>query len=154
MRPNCFCAGAIALILICARNLFIGAFTNAGQLCFAMKRIYVHEKIYNAVLDAFVAFAKNVKVGNPVGDASVGVGPVQNKQQYDIVLCVISGLVVPSSSLRRPHLIRSTIEDCKKNGYKFAIGGEVNKEQKGYFVPITVVDNPPEDSQIVQRERA
>lgn len=49
-----------------------------------MKRIYVHEKIYDAVRDALVEFGKTIKVGDP-SDASTLVGPVQNANQYEKV---------------------------------------------------------------------
>ena len=57
-----------------------------------------------------------------------------------------------------PHLIidfivRTFFEDCHKNGYKFALGGEVAPKTKGYFFPITIIDNPPDQSKIVQEER-
>jgi acyl-CoA reductase-like NAD-dependent aldehyde dehydrogenase len=38
-------------------------------------------------------------------------------------------------------------------GYKFALGGKIAKEGKGYFLPLTIVDNPPDASKIVQEER-
>lgn len=49
--------------------------------------------------------------------------------------------------------VRSFFDDCDKNGYKFALGGEVVQSKKGYFLPITIIDNPPDMSKIVQEER-
>ena len=48
---------------------------------------------------------------------------------------------------------RTFFEDCRQNGYKFAHGGEVPTNTKGYFLPITIIDNPPDESKIVQEER-
>jgi aldehyde dehydrogenase (NAD+) len=44
------------------------------------------------------------------------------------------------------------IQDAKDKGYKFLLGGEAS-EAPGYFVHITVIDNPPENSRIVQEEQ-
>lgn len=49
-----------------------------------MKRIYIHEDVYDAVRDAFVAYAKKIKVGNPA-DPSILVGPLQNSNQHEKV---------------------------------------------------------------------
>jgi len=42
--------------------------------------------------------------------------------------------------------------DVKKNGYTVPVGGTIDESQPGNFVPITVVDNPPHDSRVVQEE--
>lgn len=47
----------------------------------ATKRLYVHEAIYQEMLDELVAYAKTVKVGNGL-EEGVQLGPVQNKLQY------------------------------------------------------------------------
>lgn len=47
----------------------------------------------------------------------------------------------------------SFFDDAHANGYKFALGGEVNPNPTdGLFVPISIVDNPPENSKIVREE--
>lgn len=49
---------------------------------------------------------------------------------------------------------RGLMADCKSNGYKIAFEGAVSDEGgKGYFIPITIVDNPPDDARIVREER-
>lgn len=67
-----------------AEGLFWGAFINNGQTCAAMKRLYVHDSIHDAVCDALVAYASNIKVGEGTSDDSV-LGPVQNRMQFDKV---------------------------------------------------------------------
>lgn len=67
------------------RRILMGITANAGQICFTMKRIYIHEKIYDAVRSELVELAKSsVKVGNPF-DTGVTMGPVHNKGQYNRV---------------------------------------------------------------------
>lgn len=57
------------------------SFLNSGQICMAIKRIYVHEKIYDEFRDAMVKFTKdNFKVG-PASEEGVFLGPLQNKAQ-------------------------------------------------------------------------
>jgi acyl-CoA reductase-like NAD-dependent aldehyde dehydrogenase len=114
-----------------APELFWAAFQNNAQFCNATKRLYVHEDVYDAFLAAFVAYAKTVKVGDGA-DPATQLGPIQNQPQYEKVL--------------------EFIQDCKANGYRFALGGEVDPNARGWFIPVTLVDNPPEDSRIVVEE--
>lgn len=111
-------------------QLFWGAFGNAGQICIATKRMYVHRDIYDAVAGALVEYARKVKVGNGA-DEGTDMGPVQNRIQFDRV----AGLIA----------------DARASGLTFLTGGDV-RDAKGYFIPITIVDNPPEDSRVVAEE--
>jgi acyl-CoA reductase-like NAD-dependent aldehyde dehydrogenase len=120
-----------------------------------MKRIFIHEKVYDAVRDALVEYAKKVKVGDPL-DPLNEIGPVQNRMQFETVLYVLICLFVPESLISRSihcDVARTFFDDCKKNGYKFALGGEVDQNRKGYFLPLTIIDNPPDISKIVREER-
>lgn len=114
-----------------AQDLFWAAFANSGQICIATKRMYIHEDIYDRVRDAIVAYARTVKVGDG-SEQGTQLGPLNNKQQYERVL----GL----------------IDDAKAQGHVFLTGGDA-PDTPGYFVPITILDNPPEDSRIVQEEQ-
>jgi acyl-CoA reductase-like NAD-dependent aldehyde dehydrogenase len=114
-----------------AQELFWAAFRNNGQICIATKRMYVHEDIYEPLKAAIVAYAKTVKVGDGA-DQGTHIGPINNKPQYDRVL--------------------DLIQDARDNGYQFLLGGGA-LEEPGYFIPITILDNPPESSRIVQEEQ-
>lgn len=115
-----------------AEQLFWSSFMNAGQVCIAAKRIYIHEDIYDELSAAIADFAKTVVVGDG-SEQGTGVGPIQNKKQYDRVLELIG--------------------DAKDNGYKFLTGGNEDPSGTGYYVPITILDNPPEDARIVAEEQ-
>jgi acyl-CoA reductase-like NAD-dependent aldehyde dehydrogenase len=91
----------------------------------------VHENVYDDVLNALIEYAKTVKVGNGA-ESETQLGPIQNGPQYMKVL--------------------EYIDDCKKHGFRFALGGEVNPQAPGWFIPVTLVDNPPEDSRVVAEE--
>jgi acyl-CoA reductase-like NAD-dependent aldehyde dehydrogenase len=57
-----------------------GVVYNNGQSCCAVERIYVHEKIYDSFVEAYVALAKNLRVGNPM-DPATEIGPLTRKEQ-------------------------------------------------------------------------
>jgi acyl-CoA reductase-like NAD-dependent aldehyde dehydrogenase len=112
-------------------TLFDAAFGNSGQWCIAVKRLYVHSSIHREFVDAFVAYAKTRTVGDGM-DPNTDLGPIQNRMQYGKLL--------------------DLFEDVRKNGYKVPLGGTIDRELSGNFVPVTIVDNPPEHSRIVQEE--
>ncbi|GGD60926.1 aldehyde dehydrogenase family protein [Croceicoccus mobilis] len=112
-------------------TLFWAAFGNSGQWCIASKRVYVHSSIHADFVKAFVEYAKSVKVGDGM-DPETGLGPIQNKMQYE--------------------KLQSLFDDVKANGYKVPLGGTIDTSLAGNFVPVTIVDNPPEDSRIVKEE--
>ena len=104
-----------------AEHIFWAAFRNAGQICIATKRFYIHEDIYDHVRDAIVNYSKTVRVGDG-SEQGTQVGPIQNRAQFNRVV--------------------DLIKDAREKGYVFACGGDV-PDQDGYFVPISVLDNPP-----------
>ncbi|KAL9567415.1 hypothetical protein ACKAV7_008365 [Fusarium commune] len=107
------------------------AFLNSGQICMLIKRIYVHESIYDKFRDAMVAFAKTIKVGDGF-EPDVLIGPLQNSMQYE-----------------KMKDLYASIETCK---WKQALEGRIMTGSKGYFVTPSIIDNPPDDSQIVVEE--
>lgn len=114
-----------------APQIFWAAFQNNAQFCNAAKRIYIHDDVYDAVRDELVEFAKTVVVGDGAA-AETQLGPIQNKPQLEKVT--------------------EYFDDCRANGYTFALGGEIDTKSDGWFVPVTLVDNPPEDSRLVAEE--
>ncbi len=132
----------------------LGATHNAGQTCFNMKRIYIHDTVYDAVRDELVTLAQTVKVGSPF-DPSVSIGPVQNRGQYERLRFVALHYPDPLLSPVSPLIpVRSgLISDCKEKGYKIAFESRVPASGKGYYVPLVIVDNPPDESRIVREER-
>lgn len=113
-----------------AKDLFWAAFQNSAQFCVAAKRIYIHEDVYEAVRDSLVAYAQTVKVGDG-SHQGTDLGPIQNKMQFE--------------------KLKELFADTKASGARIVLGGEI-EESTGYFVPVTIVDNPPECSRVVQEE--
>ncbi|OAN58543.1 aldehyde dehydrogenase family protein [Sphingomonas sp. TDK1] len=114
-----------------AERLFWAAFANNGQVCIATKRMYVHEQVYDRLKDALVAYARTVRLGDGA-EQGTQLGPINNAVQYRRVLDLIA--------------------DAREQGYRF-LTGDAPHEGPGYFVPVTILDNPPETSRIVQEEQ-
>ena len=61
-----------------AEGLFWGAFINTGQTCAALKRLYVHADIYDAVCEELTAVARAMPMGDGLDEDNV-LGPLQNQ---------------------------------------------------------------------------
>jgi acyl-CoA reductase-like NAD-dependent aldehyde dehydrogenase len=112
-----------------APALFGFAFFNSGQVCAVIKRLYVHDSLYDAVCEEVAALANAFQVGDGA-NPEIQFGPVQNKAQYDKVL--------------------GFMEKARADGKVIAGGG--THEGPGYFVPLTVVRDVAEGTQIVDEE--
>src|SRR5262249_36195833 len=77
VRPDCDLDYAIA------ENVD-GAFFNSGQSCCGIERIYVHQDIYPAFAEGFVALTKQYHLGNPL-DPEVTIGPLVNTKAAEFV---------------------------------------------------------------------
>lgn len=78
-----------------------------------------------------IAHVKALQMGDGFTDG-VFLGPVQNSMQYEKV--------------------SSLFDDIEKSGQKVAIGGKIDKNSGGYYITPTIIDNPDENSRIVQEE--
>lgn len=113
-----------------AKQLFWAAFQNSAQFCVAAKRLYIHDDIYDELAKELVAFASGIKVGDG-SQQGTDLGPIQNAAQFE--------------------KLKALLEDARDQGLTFLTGGDI-PEGKGYFVPVTIIDNPPEDSAVVKEE--
>ncbi|MBN3780385.1 aldehyde dehydrogenase family protein [Burkholderia sp. Ac-20345] len=113
-----------------AEKLFWACFQNSAQFCVAAKRLYIHEEIYDELAQALVEYAKTVKVGDG-SHPDTDLGPIQNRMQFD--------------------KLKNLLADAKERGLRFLLGGEI-PDQQGFHVPVTLIDNPPEDSRVVVEE--
>ena len=112
-----------------APKIFATALFNNGQTCAALKRLYVHEDIYDDMCTALAAIAGSVTTGDGSGD--VDFGPIQNKTQYEKV-CTIA-------------------REAKDSGARFLTGGEPTAGA-GYFFPVTIVADIADDERLVAEE--
>ncbi|WQF84679.1 Putative aldehyde dehydrogenase domain, aldehyde/histidinol dehydrogenase [Colletotrichum destructivum] len=109
------------------------ALYNSGQVCVAIKRIYIHEAIYDELVAEIANFVKNLPIGDGQQEGSV-LGPVQNQMQFDRV--------------------KELLKDIDEQKLKVVAGSTASASShgKGYFITPTIVDNPPDDSRIVVEE--
>ncbi|MEQ9661066.1 MAG: aldehyde dehydrogenase family protein [Parasphingopyxis sp.] len=114
---------------VVAEQLFEGAFSNTAQICVATKRLFIHEDIYDRLRDKLHALAQEAVVGDGSQQGS-RFGPIQNEPQYRRVMAML--------------------DQAKENGLTLLQGRDV--PEKGYFVPLTLVDNPPDDDPVVTQE--
>ncbi|MET4135966.1 aldehyde dehydrogenase family protein [Pseudarthrobacter sp. PvP090] len=115
-----------------AEGLFWGAFINTGQTCAALKRLYVHDDIYDAVCTELAAVAAVMPMGVGLDEVNV-LGPLQNRQQFDIV----AGLV----------------DAARGSGARILLGGNPAADQPGYFYPTTLVADIDNDNPLVAEEQ-
>ncbi|MEI2731747.1 MAG: aldehyde dehydrogenase family protein [Dermatophilaceae bacterium] len=115
-----------------AEGVFWGAFINTGQTCAALKRLYVHDSMYDAMCQALVAYAKNVPMGVGLDEANA-LGPLQNKEQYDIVTRLVGA--------------------ARDSGARVLLGGDPDPAAKGYFYPTTLVADIDNGNPLVTEEQ-
>ncbi|WP_202131755.1 aldehyde dehydrogenase family protein [Aurantiacibacter rhizosphaerae] len=111
-----------------AEGLFWAGFINMGQTCAAMKRLYVHEDVYDAVCDALVSYAANIPMGNGLDEGSV-MGPIANRMQYDKV--------------------KALADAGAKEGRVLLGGGE----HDGLFFPLTIIADLDNGNPLVDEEQ-
>lgn len=114
-----------------APKIFWGAMSNSGQICIAIKRLYVHEDIFDELVAELVSIANSVKVGNGLeGDTQIG--PLNNEQQLKIV--------------------SELVDDAKANGATIHCGGK-HIDGPGYFYQPTIITGVKEGNRIVDEEQ-
>ncbi|GAB1314672.1 Aldehyde dehydrogenase domain-containing protein [Madurella fahalii] len=113
------------------------AFVHTGQVCMAAKRIYVHEDIYDAFLAALSKFVQAALKAGSHTDPTAVLGPVQNRMQFG--------------------KLQDMYSQINKQGWKAVPAPDPSTPTKGpeggFFLPPTLIDNPPENSRIVTEEQ-
>jgi acyl-CoA reductase-like NAD-dependent aldehyde dehydrogenase len=114
-----------------AEKLFWPAFRNSGQICMAVKRVFVPEELERPVVEALAAKARSVRVGNGL-DEGVELGPINNKPQFDRVKGLVADAIADGA---------------------VAVAGGHPIERDGYFFEPTILANVAEGSRIVDEEQ-
>jgi acyl-CoA reductase-like NAD-dependent aldehyde dehydrogenase len=114
-----------------ADGLFWGAFQNSGQVCTAIKRLYVHEKVYEPIVSALTERARRTRVGNGLEEGTE-LGPINNAMQLERVM--------------------GMVDEARKEGAKVLTGG-ARPEGGGYFYPPTIVTDVRPGMRLVDEEQ-
>jgi acyl-CoA reductase-like NAD-dependent aldehyde dehydrogenase len=115
-----------------AENLFWGSFINTGQTCAALKRLYVHDSVYEEVVSALSKLADTMPMGRGT-DAGNVLGPLQNQNQFDIV--------------------SRLIDDARDRGARIVAGGTPAPDLGPLFYRATVVADIDDGAQLVDEEQ-
>jgi acyl-CoA reductase-like NAD-dependent aldehyde dehydrogenase len=115
---------------IVSQQLFDSAFTNNGQVCIALKRLYVHDSQYDAICSKLAEIANATIVG-PGSQQGTQLGPVQNRVQFD--------------------KLKTLIEETRTAGTIIA-GGD-SPEGPGYFINPTIVRDISDNARLVTDEQ-
>ena len=113
-----------------AANVLEGVIYNNGQSCCAVERVYVHEKIYDQFVQAYMEQAANLQVGDPLQPAT-DIGPLARKEQKEFLL--------------------HQINDAVKKGARLLSGGKL-KIDKGYFIEPAVLVNVNHSMSLMKEE--
>ena len=114
-----------------ADRVFRAAFANNGQVCSAVKRVYVPEAMYDDVVEAMATQARSQKVGDGT-DPDTQLGPINNKPQYERV--------------------SELVADAIKGGARAAAGGKA-MDRPGYFFEPTILADISDGTRIVDEEQ-
>lgn len=114
-----------------AEPIFWAAFQNSGQLCMAIKRLYVPGKLHDALVAALAEHCRTVKVGGGLEEGTQ-LGPLNNKAQFDKV--------------------RRMVDDAVRAGATISAGGRP-LDRPGYFYPPTLVTGARAGMELVDEEQ-
>ncbi|MFX1419034.1 MAG: aldehyde dehydrogenase family protein [Promethearchaeota archaeon] len=108
-----------------------GVFTNSGQVCASVKRLYLHSDIYDTFLIKLVQLTKELKQGIPT-EPNIDIGAVVNEEQLNFI----------------DKMVKTGINE----GARILIGGQRNPNFRGYFYEPTILADVTNDMKVVQEE--
>lgn len=114
-----------------ANKIFQSAFLNAGQTCACLKRLYIHEKVYESLVSKLVEIANQQVIGDGL-DSRTTFGPVQNVIQY--------------------RKVKNILDDAISNG-GIILNQQVSHLGKGYFIAPTLVANLQDGTALLDDEQ-
>lgn len=114
-----------------AKAIFAGAFNNNGQVCSAIKRVYVPEALHDAVVEALASHATSTKVGDG-SEPDTKLGPINNAPQYARV--------------------KELVADAISGGATAVTGGHA-MDRPGYFFEPTILTGLTDGTRIVDEEQ-
>ena len=106
-------------VKVAAESLADGAMYNTGQSCCSVERIYVHERIYDSFIDAFMETVRSFKIGDPMDEATY-IGALARAQQLDV--------------------LEAQVSDALAKGARLLIGGKRVRQAGNWFEPTVLVN--------------
>jgi len=114
-------------------NLYWGRFLNCGQVCTAIKRLFVEKSVCEKVVKLFVDKLRTLKIGNPM--EKIDIGPLVSQKQLK--------------------LLEEQVADAVSKGAKVEIGGKRREETefaKGNYFQPTILTNVNFDMRVLTEE--
>lgn len=138
MKPVVMELGGHAPVIVCedadpiaaAKAAVLGKSRNAGQVCVAPTRFFVHERIHDTFVDEFGRLATALKLGDGL-DPDTELGPLAN--------------------LRRIGAMDTLVTDALARGARLVAGGQ-RAGNLGYYYPLTVLADVPDDARAMREE--
>jgi succinate-semialdehyde dehydrogenase/glutarate-semialdehyde dehydrogenase len=116
---------------LAVEGTMIAKFRNTGQSCIAANRVFVEERIYEPFLEAFVAKARCLKVGDGL-EPGVDVGPLFDEAAVEKAV--------------------AHVQDAVAKGARLLCGGKPIRDRQGYFFEPTVLADVPPHSACMREE--
>jgi acyl-CoA reductase-like NAD-dependent aldehyde dehydrogenase len=113
-----------------AQQIALGAFTNTGQLCTSVERVYLHDEVADAVLAELVSIARATVVGDP-RDETTQLGPLVDEEQLRVV--------------------EGQVDAAVAAGARVLVGG-ARADRPGAWYPPTVLEGCTQDMAVVTEE--
>lgn len=113
-----------------AGKVFEGAMRNAGQICVAIKRVYVPDALYDDFCGELARLARDMVVDDGANQGAQ-IGPVQNRAQFEKVAALIA----------------------ESGTHGKVIAGGAPLDRPGYFIPPTIVRDIADDAPLVRDEQ-
>jgi betaine-aldehyde dehydrogenase len=129
--PFIVCADVGADVGVAARGGAWAAYLNAGQVCTSAERFYVQREVYDDFLDAFVAQARELRVGDPL-DSNTDVGPMVSGPQRAKVEAQVSAAV--------------------DAGAELVVGGDRAGHERGHYYAPAVVTGAAAATDLLREE--
>jgi acyl-CoA reductase-like NAD-dependent aldehyde dehydrogenase len=112
-----------------------GAFRRSGQICYAIKRVYVPEQMYRTACDIICDYVSKYKIGYGL-DENATLGPVNNEMQY--------------------RFIKQLVDSTKQSKAKvLELGTKLEPDhwENGYYLQPTIVIDPDPEQEVVTCEQ-
>ncbi|TFH00833.1 MAG: aldehyde dehydrogenase family protein, partial [Calditrichales bacterium] len=110
-----------------ARRCVTGGFTQSGQSCISVQRIYLHENIYHSFMDIFLPLVRALKSGDPA-QADTFIGPIINQAEAERV--------------------ENWLNEARRGGAKILAGGTI----QGKMMQPTVLTDVDPDMRVSCKE--